>query len=80
MSWDVIGGMPESLKLLERKEMGGSANGNRSRLGASQGVSLFTLAYAVNLIAIASFGAFTRSCLVPRYRSVVCTDACPNSI
>src|SRR5450756_1113099 len=28
---------------------------------------------------IPSFGACTRSCFVPRYRSVVWTDACPNS-
>src|ERR1035437_1271453 len=28
---------------------------------------------------IPSFGACTRSCFVPRYRSVVCTDACPRS-
>jgi hypothetical protein len=29
---------------------------------------------------MASFGAFARSCLVPRYRSVVCTEACPSNI
>jgi len=28
---------------------------------------------------MASLGAYTRFCLVPRYRSVVCTDACPNN-
>ena len=28
---------------------------------------------------IPSFGAWTRSCFVPRYRSVVCTDAWPRS-
>jgi hypothetical protein len=28
---------------------------------------------------IPSFGACARSCFVPRYRSVVCTEACPSS-
>src|SRR5438477_7626338 len=35
--------------------------------------------YIVTLNLIPSFGACTRSCLVPRYRSVVCTEACPSS-
>ena len=35
--------------------------------------------YTATLSLIPSFGAFTKSCLVPRYRSVVCTEACPNS-
>ena len=33
-----------------------------------------------SLSLIASLGACTRSCFVPRYRSVVCTDAWPRSI
>ena len=35
--------------------------------------------YPVTLSLIPSFGACTRSCLVPRYRSVVWTDAWPRS-
>ena len=35
--------------------------------------------YTATLNLIPSFGACTRSCLVPRYRSVVCTDAWPSS-
>jgi hypothetical protein len=37
------------------------------------------IGYTATLSLIASLGAFTRSCLVPRYRSVVWTDAWPNS-
>jgi len=33
----------------------------------------------VTLNLIPSFGAWTRSWRVPRYRSVVCTEACPSS-
>ncbi len=35
--------------------------------------------YTANLSLIPSFGACTRSCFVPRYRSVVWTDAWPRS-
>ena len=35
--------------------------------------------YTATLSLIPSFGACTRSCFVPRYRSVVCTEACPGS-
>jgi hypothetical protein len=36
------------------------------------------LVYTAIRSLIPSFGAWTRSCLVPRYRSVVCTEAWPN--
>ena len=38
------------------------------------------VSYTATLNLIASLGAWTKSCLVPRYRSVVWTEAWPNSI
>ena len=35
--------------------------------------------YTATLNLIPSFGACTRSCFVPRYRSVVWTEACPSN-
>jgi len=35
-------------------------------------------AYTGTLSLIPSFGACTKSCFVPRYRSVVCTEAWPS--
>jgi hypothetical protein len=35
--------------------------------------------YTASFNLIASFGACARSCLVPRYRSVVWTDECPSN-
>ena len=37
------------------------------------------LRYTATLSLIASLGACTRSCFVPRYRSVVCTEAWPSN-
>ena len=34
--------------------------------------------YTATRSLIPSFGAWTKSCFVPRYRSVVCTEACPS--
>jgi hypothetical protein len=35
--------------------------------------------HTASLNLISSFGACARSCFVPRYRSVICTDECPSS-
>lgn len=53
--------------------------GEIEKMEASEGTSTSQTCHTATLNLIPSLGAFTRSCLVPRYRSVVWTDAWPNS-
>jgi hypothetical protein len=53
--------------------------GNGDYRQGLSGVWRSTSFYTATFSLIASLGAFTRSCLVPRYHSVVWTDAWPSS-
>jgi hypothetical protein len=58
---------------------GTAAAGVERALAGNKGDPTAPEGYTATLSLIPSFGAWTRSCFVPRYRSVVWTDACPRS-